>query len=981
MIEELRYEIKDVRRAISALQLRVTKLEEFAMIDSGTAMSAAAEGPSSLLDLSSPVGCEAPAQQFCAVQPPPTAWSELSVSESPCDDRGSTEVEHTATYGADQDLTTSVAQSESFDHKFANHGSSHSKPQGKAQEKEGLEVWIGKNLNKIGIAFLVIGCALALIYQYQYFPPLLKILAGILFGVGLIQGGEWFEKKSSFDWYGHALTGGGWALVYFSVYAAHHFHSVQIIDSVVVDLILLLGVAAGAVAYSLKYRSEVITSISFTLAFITICLSHISAFSVLALAFLVAAMAVLVSKMRWYNLLILGEGVAYGIYLWVVLPQITFGQNTIFALSVLDSNFLSAVSFSTFCWMVFNFLNLDLKPESSRECKFVIASALVNSLAFVPTVLNLMAPIHSEWQFSFLLASAVAYGLASLSAAKHETPGVDTLHTAIALFLLTAAVPFELKGDWITALWCLEVPLLIWTGLKYDMPIMRQFAAGLACICFIKLHCAPLSLVLSGTATFSFALSTLLYRSPKTAAGVIRSDRTASYFYFFLTMLVARSMISDNISAAWLPLAYVVQGAIATLLGLKLKDRIFRAAGMLAIYGCASLSFLSGMDATSRIGSGVIVLLLFHLSDCYKRLEREDHFSVERGLQFVHYGAAVSVLTVLAWQIVPPQLTSVAWALEALSFLAYGFFIEDKSARVAAFAVSALTMQRFVSFDLKNTCEFIFAGVTMRPRILVGICDLSVLSLAAACYALPGLKKIVGTAWSTGFYSYMALIAIGAGWLTYLEVPSEWLALAFSLECLLAILLGFVLRLKLLRAASTVGMFASQLALLFFSMHSWEVFATSLLIGVQYSLCFCYHNLDGKRRQEKLASIINFEVTGAEDIEFEEGMQLCYGVAGSITCALLLLQAVPGHWLSIAWTVEAIALLMTGFRLKDKPLRFSGLAMLALVIMRLLFVELASLETIYRIVSFIAAGLVLLLASLAYTLNGTRTHDEKKSVF
>ena len=77
--------------------------------------------------------------------------------------------------------------------------------------KEGLEVYIGRHLNKLGISFLVIGCALALIYQFQYFSPLLKIISGLLGGALLILGGERFEKNNAkLAWYGRALIGGGW---------------------------------------------------------------------------------------------------------------------------------------------------------------------------------------------------------------------------------------------------------------------------------------------------------------------------------------------------------------------------------------------------------------------------------------------------------------------------------------------------------------------------------------------------------------------------------------------------------------------------------------------------------------------------------------------------------------------------------------------------------------------------------------------------
>jgi uncharacterized membrane protein len=73
-----------------------------------------------------------------------------------------------------------------------------------------------------------------------------------------------------------------------------------------------------------------------------------------------------------------------------------------------------------------------------------------------------------------------------------------------------------------------------------------------------------------------------------------------------------------------------------------------------------------------------------------------------------------------------------------------------------------------------------------------------------------------------------------------------------------------------------------------------------------------------------------------------------------------------GNWLSVAWVLQGTALISAGFHLKEKPLRWFGLTIFGFVMMHLLFVELAHAQTIYRILSFITAGTVLLAASFAY---------------
>jgi len=55
-----------------------------------------------------------------------------------------------------------------------------------------------------------------------------------------------------------------------------------------------------------------------------------------------------------------------------------------------------------------------------------------------------------------------------------------------------------------------------------------------------------------------------------------------------------------------------------------------------------------------------------------------------------------------------------------------------------------------------------------------------------------------------------------------------------------------------------------------------------------------------------------------------------------------------------------------GFRLPDKSYRMSGLGVFSILLLKILFVDLAAAETIYRILSFAVAGAILLLASFGY---------------
>lgn len=70
--------------------------------------------------------------------------------------------------------------------------------------------------------------------------------------------------------------------------------------------------------------------------------------------------------------------------------------------------------------------------------------------------------------------------------------------------------------------------------------------------------------------------------------------------------------------------------------------------------------------------------------------------------------------------------------------------------------------------------------------------------------------------------------------------------------------------------------------------------------------------------------------------------------------------------LSLFWSVSAIVLVILGFARRVAVLRHVALGLFGLTVAKVLIFDLAQLDTIYRIVSFVILGVLLLLASLLY---------------
>jgi uncharacterized membrane protein len=82
--------------------------------------------------------------------------------------------------------------------------------------------------------------------------------------------------------------------------------------------------------------------------------------------------------------------------------------------------------------------------------------------------------------------------------------------------------------------------------------------------------------------------------------------------------------------------------------------------------------------------------------------------------------------------------------------------------------------------------------------------------------------------------------------------------------------------------------------------------------------------------------------------------------------------------LSILWITYALALLFAGMRWKSPMLRWQGLALLGVTVIKVFFVDLSFLARFYRIMSFLVLGIVLLMVSFYYQrLLGSKSKEKK----
>jgi uncharacterized membrane protein len=92
-----------------------------------------------------------------------------------------------------------------------------------------------------------------------------------------------------------------------------------------------------------------------------------------------------------------------------------------------------------------------------------------------------------------------------------------------------------------------------------------------------------------------------------------------------------------------------------------------------------------------------------------------------------------------------------------------------------------------------------------------------------------------------------------------------------------------------------------------------------------------------------------------------------FSALATLLLAGLLWREVSGSVLTVAWGIQGLVLLAAGFPACERPLRLAGLALLLFCISKLFLYDLRHLETLYRILSFLTLGLILVGVSWIYT--------------
>jgi uncharacterized membrane protein len=346
---------------------------------------------------------------------------------------------------------------------------------------ESFETMIGGNwLNKIGMVAIVLGVAYFLRYaiENQWVGKMGRVILGIVAGVGLLAWGEALQKKP-YRGYAITLSGGGIAILYFSIFAAFNFYS--LIEQLPA-LFLMVLITTTAVLMALRFDAKIIALIGILGGFLTpVMLStgkdnQVGLFSYIALLDLGILALAYFKDWRGLNLLAF------------ILTQLTFlawdlGFYT--EAKLWRTELLLTLFFLLF--VVMAFLYNIVHQRATRFWDFFLIF-FNGATYFLWTYALLEAKYFHYLGFYAVLMAVVYIGLGSIA---YQRARKDTylflVFLGMALTCLTLAIPIQLKQNWITIGWAVEAVILTWAGLQLSDRKTRLAALLIASLVTIRL--------------------------------------------------------------------------------------------------------------------------------------------------------------------------------------------------------------------------------------------------------------------------------------------------------------------------------------------------------------------------------------------------------------------------------------------------------------------------------------------------------------
>ena len=822
---------------------------------------------------------------------------------------------------------------------------------------------------RIGILLLLTGLVFLGNYTYEalslHAGPLARLLALVTGSLGLLGAGLWFEKRpQKLHQFGQVLVSGGAAALFYCAYAAHSVPAVRVVESTVAGQILLLGAAAGILALSLLKNSQ-------PLAVLTVVLSGYTAGlnpGGWSQVFLAAIAVLLLFRKGWSNVVQGGLSATFLSLAWMQHQWPWALQPG--SVEAFWSQAWPVIA----CWCIFS-AGCFLAKAADGAWRVRVFTA--NNAALLALTAPGAAAVFEKGGAQFALSLGMVL-LGLWGVARRSRLGIlESASLAQGLLGLSAGVVMFLGGYHSTLVLALEAAALAELSLRSRQERVLK-AGSLLCAAAatgsgwwtscnsagsVLWLCVPSAVLLIGTAwRFKHSRGLLhpghwsRFVTPLTAGALLLSFRAATHI---------ESPLGSPGTLAILALV-----AACSLPVLRLPELAGPGIGFLIVAQgilLASLGSATPMGIVPVLSVAIVTLLC----PMVFRKQQAWRFAAEQTDSLCLPPLALLTLFLHFWipQFLPQPEVGTALLATECAFLAAGIF--SKTLWATRLSVS------FAVVGVLNlaiaTCSVPHAMGTVPAPLPVAL-GVALQALIAGILALTGPGTTPAPVWTRFFRGQLwAATILGLLWsLFFLQPGLQFLALTA--------LASLVFWLAAWRQKERWMAWAGSLFLSVWGAMLWRHFA----LGFAHQLLPC--GTVGRAMAEWIRDYLTpanwiapLLLLGCQQIARRRSMPDHLTPAWahrSLICAGLGMLWWNAHhlvaacqlrvWITVVWSITGAAILAAGFTLKERLYRRLGLGLLGLSVARAFLVDVWRFDTLYRILSFLILGGLLVLFSFLY---------------
>lgn len=785
-------------------------------------------------------------------------------------------------------------------------------------------------LGKYGLAvagslLLAVVAVWGLNYVYDQVGPEVKLAAGGLFAAALVVFGERSSRNKQLAWWSQAIIGAGYSIAYFVGYAAHNVAGLQVITDPVTDSALLLALTAIGGFHAVWRNSQPIALLSVLLAFVTISLSSVTYFSVVASGLMLLGLVTVIARQKWYGVYVVGSVAAYATFMVFTQPQVMASSATALAGLMLSAAFLFTY------WLAFNAVALLLKPNGQAQKSTILAVVIGNAVAFLLPTMYQLGNQFPELRWAFLAIIGTLYLASAAIAGLRKDRILSGVMLVTGLQLVTAAVPLKLDGNAVTAVWLLETLGLTVLGMRYGMPVLRVFGLVVAVACGVHMglvdmqsaatfdlagYAVPTRSLIGLVAMFASAVSYGLYVRGKFERYSWETAQIPQYLFYCATVALGWLLPLLDAPHGAIALIWSAEALLVVLASRFVRDVAMPKTGILFIGSSlmVSLLFVGAMSQTAIVlacATPFVIGLIYRFnlvsaSILDSAILRQVYFAAGTAMMLSH----------TYYQNPTPEASLVPFAIEASVLVAAGFVLRDQALRVLGGLGLAVTVGMF-AFGMTATWA--------TSLMLVGV-----LSAAAIAYRVLAASNYtdIGLLWQderkalTRWYPVAASVLLAVTFLNSDLMPTKWAPVALAAESVTLVALGIGTRAWVLRTLGFLA-FATSAVSMCSHINDWSwvtnltVVTSMVLTGLVYRKTRLQPDADGLS-------------PSPEGLEQERTF---YSHVYTSLAALLLggtfLQLLDAAVAPLALALEAGVLTLLGLRFGDTILRLLGSASIA----------------------------------------------------